>query len=91
LRVGFERAAPEGVFEVTALLNGAQAKQEFRGELNLVEEKKKKKNSQPNLITKATEKHTDHVDQYIFFSPVGFSVDSISDLMSSRGIQVKLI
>jgi hypothetical protein len=40
LRVGFERAAYKGVFEVTALLNGAQAKQEFGGELNLAEEKK---------------------------------------------------
>jgi hypothetical protein len=39
LRVGFETTAHEGVFEVTALLNGTQAKQEFRGELNLAEEK----------------------------------------------------
>jgi hypothetical protein len=39
VRVGFETAAHEGVFEVTGLLNGAQAKQEFRGELNLAEEK----------------------------------------------------
>ena len=33
----------------------------------------------------------DHVDQYIFFSLVGFSEDSMADLMSSRGIRVKLI
>jgi hypothetical protein len=39
LNVGFETTAYEGVFEVTALLNGAQAKEEFRGELNLAEEK----------------------------------------------------
>jgi len=39
LSVGFKTAAHEDVFEVTASLNGAQAKQEFRGELNLAEEK----------------------------------------------------
>jgi hypothetical protein len=38
LRVGFETTAHDGVFEETALFNGVQAKQEFRGELNLAEE-----------------------------------------------------
>jgi hypothetical protein len=38
LRVGFEAAAYGGVFEVTVLLSGAKAKQEFKGELNLAEE-----------------------------------------------------
>jgi len=58
LRIGFEIAAHEGVFEVTASLNGAQAKQEFRGELNLAEEKK-----QPvKFDYKGDRKHKDRVD-----------------------------